>query len=186
MEKIKMDKREEERKIIREIIEYAYDKNVEHDANYEEIEKIRGWVSRIVELEAQEMGYKTRVILGEINIEKLRKMEDKGELILCFSRSDIYNETGHFAVDTSKDFPTPRIPEIYINENYHEYVLENQKSCPIDPFIGICDNVFHELRHMRQYLMARTGVSSYISLIYAKEDLIIEKYYKIYKKIIIL
>lgn len=177
-----MNKREEERKIIKEIIEYAYDKNIEHDANYEEIEKIREWISKIVELEAEEMGYKTRVILGEINIEKLRRMEDKGELILRFSRNNIYDETGYFAVNTSKDFSTPRVPELYINENYHEYVLENHKETPIDPFISICDNAFHELRHMRQYLMAQTGVSSYISLIYAKEKFIIERYHKIYKK----
>ena len=177
-----MDKREEERKIVREIIEYAYDKNIEHDVNYEEIEKIRGWISRIVELEAQEMGYKTRVILGEINKKKLMRMEDNGELFLRFSRSNIDEEFGYFAVDISKDFSTPRVPEIYINENYHEYVLENHKDTQIDPFIGIIDNVFHELRHMQQYLMARTGVSSYISLIYAKEEFIINRYYKIYEK----
>ena len=177
-----MNKREEERKIIKEIIEYAYDKNIEHDANYKEIEKIRGWISRIVELEAQEMGYKTRVILGEINKEKLRRMEDKEELILRFSRSNIDDEIGYFAVDISKYFPTPRVPELYINENFHEYVLENHKDTPIDPFICICDNVFHELRHMRQYLMALTSVSSYISLIYAKEELIISEYSKFYEK----
>lgn len=177
-----MNKREEERKIIRDINEYAYDKNIEHDANYEEIEKIRGWISRIVELEAQEMGYKTRVILGEINIKKLRRMEDNGELFLRFSRSNIDEKLGYFAVDISKDFPTPRVPEIYINENYHEYALENYKDTQIDPFISIIDNVFHELRHMQQYLMARTGVSSYISLIYAKERFIIDRYYKIYEK----
>lgn len=176
-----MNKREEERKIIREIIEYAYDENIEHNAEHEEIEKIREWIIRIVKLEAKELGYETQIILGEINREKFKKREDKGELYLRFSRSNIDEEAGHFSVDISDEFSTPRAPELYINENYHEYLLENNRGKPIDPFIGMIDTVFHELRHMRQYLMARTGVSSYMSLIYAKEDFIINKYHKIYK-----
>lgn len=79
-----MNKIEEERKIIRDIIEYAYDEKIEHDANYEEIEKVREWVSRIVELEAQEMGYKTQVILGEINEEVLLRKENFRQIIFAF------------------------------------------------------------------------------------------------------
>lgn len=176
-----MNRREEERKIIRDIIEYAYDKNTEHNANYEEIGRIKEWVARIVELEAQEMGYKTLVIGGEVNTKKLMRKEDK-ELFLRFFISDDINESAYFSADISKDLSINRGFEIYCNEKYFEYVLKNHQEKPIDPFICIMNLVFHELRHMKQYFMAQTGVSSYMSLIYAKEEFIIYKYKEFYEK----
>lgn len=99
-----------------------------------------------------------------------------------FSRSNIDDETGYFTTYTYEKKLKIIALEIYINENFNEYVLKNQKETPIDPFVSILDNVFHELHHMRQDLMARTGVSSYISLIYAKEDFIKEREPEVYGK----
>ena len=177
-----MNKIEKERKIIREIIEYAYDKN-EHDANYEEIERIREWISRIVDLEVQEMGYKTRVILGEINTEKLVRQGDK-ELFLRFPTGIEMNISKwvFFSAKIPKDFSTNREFEICFHENYFKYILKNQSKGPLAPLMVIMNNVFHELRHMKQYIMAQTGVSSYISLIYAKEEFITFKCKELYEK----
>ena len=172
-----MTKEKEERKIIEEITRYAYyERNMEQRASDEEMKKVREWITKIVELEASEIGYKTQVVLGDIDDDELEDEENSGTLFLEFIRSD---EIDGWFKNVSQGL---RIFKIGFSESTFENVLKNHKDMLIDPFLRIAIIIFHELRHLRQDLMARTGVSSYISLMYAKENAIICMYPQIYEK----
>ena len=174
----KKEKMQKEYEIITEMFEYF--KNNKYDSNNKEAKiKLRNWITEFIRLEAKDIGYEIELIIKdenkEIDIEEIVKTNNKGILFVFFNK---YNGPHCFIGDIN---PNTSIA-IMINEDECDFALEELQDYPMELCVVIIHGILHELKHIRSYLMAKTGVSSYASLMYAKENFIILKYKKFYKK----
>lgn len=169
---------EQEELLIRDMIEYL--ENNEYDSNNLEIkEKLVEYISKLCELETRKMGYKLKTYVYEDKFEEIIKKEDKGILNLFFyERIDDSEDFGFYGRKTAKEYVTKaRAPFIIITDYGIDWMFKFAKSNTVIACALIAQNLLHELRHMRQDLMARTGVSSNIGLMYAKEYFLTERFY---------
>lgn len=123
------------------------------------IKRIREWIVEIIQIEAEQFGY--GCIIAQVG-ENLEIADDEEN-----------NKTIRFFFDTSEQAKN----EAYVDSKYGridfkmvfaEKFLKDFNYSP-NLIFRIIYVVYHELQHVRQALMAKTGVSSFKNLIFAKE-----------------
>ncbi len=170
---------EHEELLVRDMIEYF--KNNKYDSNNSEVKKrLIEYISKLCELETEKMGYKvkTHLYVEQDEFDEITESEDNGILNLFFINRFNNEETaGFYGRNLNKSFSTPRAPLMIVTDYGTDWMFKFAKFDSISACALIIQNLLHELRHMKQDLMARTGVSSNIAMTYAKEYTLTDNFY---------
>lgn len=170
---------EQEELLIRDMIEYF--KNNKYEPNNSKIkEKLIEYISELCRIETEKMGYKvkTHLYVEQDEFDEITKSEDNGILNLVFINRFNNKETaGFYGRNLNKSFSTPRAPLMVVTDYGTDWMFKFAKFDSVIACALITQNLLHELRHMKQDLMARTGVSSNIAMMYAKEHTLTDNFY---------
>ena len=179
---------EEQSKIIRKLIETYKDKKLDND-NDEEIEEIKKAIANIMDLELKKIDIDIR-----FDPEDSMK-EDKNDILLAYkekSWGDLVQETGEdlFNMGAQKKFPKHTVVKnkksdlgdftpgdeygkdkvtIYLGEFKNGLNSENEEE-RINTCKKLVYVLFHELRHYKQILLQKQGISSKKNMLFAKDD----------------